>query len=283
MMGAPLTIAHHFPRTPEQRDTLEGLARVFYESRYSLRTLLAEIASHPYFNLQDPSTGCGTTYGLTPLFDPFTIDSEDANMRSNSVGDIVHPLPTRQLRQALHAAMLWPEPAHFPGKGAELTFYQEIGVFLSNNRPGFDGLGFQARLSWESRYGTCALEGVEGDFIDQLIAVGQTAQASVRDLVITLKGRIVGDASIRDAEERSQIEEVLGISLDSRDLTAIEMPLRLLCGALAASPEFTLGGLAPASPAASAPLLLPGDTYDARCADVAAAAGKLGFAFKCAQ
>src|SRR5690606_23320563 len=89
-MGTPLTIAHHFPRTVEQRDLLELLTDRFVRARFSLQSLLLDIVSQPVFNLLPPSAGCSETpYALPRVFDPWTDAEQDPAKRGNSPADAV--------------------------------------------------------------------------------------------------------------------------------------------------------------------------------------------------
>jgi hypothetical protein len=249
VMGARLTIANYFPRNRAQRDVLQELADVFVASGFSLETLLVRIVTHPTFNLPAPVEGCGGgPYGLEPLFDPWTIDSADAALVGNGAGELLHQLPARVLVRSLHHALSWPSLEPFPATTEEERFQGAIGMFVAPFARGFRGLGFEARLAWEQRYGGCSPL-VEQDFVSRLVArAAEAAGATVADAVTALKDRLIGEPWI-DAAERGPLTELLGLELEARaDTTAgetLEAGLRRACGAYVASPQFLMGGMAP--------------------------------------
>lgn len=110
IVGSPLTIAHHFPRNQESRDLLHELTERFVASRFSLRSLIADVLTTPYVNRLDPAAGCGAgPYAMPPVYDPWTIADEDETRRANGSADGVAPLSGRTLLRATHEALGWTE------------------------------------------------------------------------------------------------------------------------------------------------------------------------------
>src|SRR5690606_15053774 len=54
--GYRLVVANNFPRNAHQRDILQQMAEAFVNEGYSLSALIAEIATHDYFNQSPPDT-----------------------------------------------------------------------------------------------------------------------------------------------------------------------------------------------------------------------------------
>lgn len=252
IVGSPLTIANYFPRNQAQRDELKRITDAFVASHFSLRTLVTAILGSPYVNQKAPVDGCGTGAHVMPaIYDPWTLGEATEELRNNSPADGVAALPPLVLTRAAHSAMEWPvdEYRMFPQTGADVVFLRGTGVFLKNGEPGFKGLDFQARLVWEARYAPCDA-GVP-DFVTGLVA--DAGAATVRDVVVALKDRLVNEASIDETPaasggsgEAEAIEALFGASLDdpTSAVADLEGSTRQLCGALLSSPQFLLGGLA---------------------------------------
>lgn len=279
-MGRPLTISHHFPRTEAQRALLEELAAAFIKSNYSLKALLEAIVSHPAFNVQVASAGCGEEYGLEPIFDPFAID-RTTGPKTNSVGDRVQAWPTRMVRAAFHDAMGWEPPPRFPPPtGEEQSFQVSTGYFNSREAPGFWGLDFQSRLVWESAYYGCS-QGTGSDYITELVQAGADKGATVEEVIVTLRDRLTGEGPLSDHVERELVSELMGKSLGSKVSSTDEEPLRIVCGAIVASPQFMLGGPVLSTKAPTGGLTLPGYDYASECATAADAFSKVGVTATC--
>jgi hypothetical protein len=156
-VGKPLTIAHHFPRTVEQRDLLTRLTDRFVLARFSLQNLLLDIVTQPVFNLLPPSAGCPEQpYALPRVFDPWTDAEQDPEKRGNSPADAVFPISPRPLRKALHFALGWPRYPEYPEAGSgEEALQLALGFALRDGEPGQRALDFQGRLAWEAAYGAC--------------------------------------------------------------------------------------------------------------------------------
>lgn len=270
VMGTPLTIANYFPRSEVQRDVLFDLTEHFVRAHFSLKTLLFDILAHPAFNLKSPDEGCGDApYELPNIFSPWTVSDSDLGKRGNSLGDGVFAVSSRPLQRSLETAMGWPFIDEYPSTTDE-DFEVAIGFFIKDGEPGFRGLDFQGRLTWENVYGKCALQGAS-DFITELVAnAGSSQGATVQDAVVALKDRLVGAPSI-DAEEAPMLEALMGDQLASTTLTSLDADLRKVCGALVSSPQFMLGGVPPKDTRAI-PKLTPTEvSYPSICAALSAA------------
>ncbi|MGE0867725.1 MAG: hypothetical protein AB7P03_04125 [Kofleriaceae bacterium] len=151
----------------------------------------------------------------------------------------------------------------------ELAFQRGVGMFLRNSERGFRGLDFQARLHWEDRYGSCTKPGwVTEDFIDRLVATAAAhPNASVEDVVEALKDRLIGEPSVADGAERTALATMLG-DLGNPASAVTSEALRTVCGAVVASPQFLLQGVA--GRGGDRPLLTPVNVgYQAICGDLA--------------
>ncbi|MDC0749720.1 hypothetical protein [Polyangium mundeleinium] len=277
VMGTRLTIATYFPRTQEQRDILMGLTEHFIASHFSLKTLLADVLAHPAFNLKAPEEGCGSgPYEVARILDPWTLSEMDLARRGNSPADGVFAISSRPLRRSLHRAMEWPFINEYPEGTDEEMFQTAIGFFLKDGEPGFRGLDFQGRLSWESMYGACSSWGAN-DFVAKVAQrVTQTPGATVGDAVIALKDRLIGEPWVEPTSEKPQMEALLGRSLADTDVTDLEGKLRSLCGELVSSPQFMMGGQ-PAKDTREVPKLSPPEvSYEATCGYVAGFLGNIG-------
>lgn len=275
VMGNRLTIANYFPRTQMQRDILQELTDHFVASHFSLKTLLLDILSHPLFNLKAPEEGCGVSaYEVPLILNPWSSAENDATLRNNSPGDSVFALSSRPLRRSLHRAMEWPEYPEYPG-GNEQVFQVATGFFLKDGEPGFRGLDFQGRLSWEANYGACKPQGAS-DFVTKLVGVAQaTPGTTLGDVIIALKDRLVGEPWIENTKEKPLIADLVGSNLDDKSLAFLDVRVRAYCGVLVSSPQFMLGGMVPADTNAMPKLSLPGTSYDAMCMNIAASAGQI--------
>jgi hypothetical protein len=284
VIGTPLTIANYFARNEVSRDTLESLTKTLITSHFSLKKLLLAIVSHPVFNLLPPSAGCGSSaYDLPELLNPWTDSSSEASMQPNGVGDGVFSISARPLVRGLNRAMGWPRVAEYP---ADPTFEGAVGFFLKDAEPGMRGFDFQARLTWESAFGQCAIPPDPGttDFISDLVArASSTPGATVLDAVTALKDRLVGDPSVDPVEEAPALEALIGGTLDSTDLTDLDDKLRKTCGVLVSSPQFLLGGTVPGDTRV-VPKLAPSDiSYVGTCRAAAPAFEKAGHPIVCGE
>lgn len=268
-VGSRLTIANYFPRTEVQRDILMSLTERFVATHFSLKRLLLDVLAHPAFNLKAPAEGCGASpYEVPNVFDPWTTADLDPSRRGNSPADGVFSISSRPLLRSLHRAMQWPYVVEYPQSDADESFQVALGFFIKDGDPGFRGLDFQGRLTWEAAYGSCADLSAGADFVTRIVAqAGATPGATVGDAVIALKDRLLGEPAI-DPSEQPDLEALLGVSLGSTDLGGLDQRLRAVCGVLVSTPQFMLGGVVPPDTRA-VPRLTPAEvTYDATCGEL---------------
>jgi hypothetical protein len=266
VVGHPLTIANYFPRTEVQRDILMALTEHFVATHFSLKALLLDIVAHPAFNLKAPDEGCGVApYEVPNIFDPWTTSDGDLARRGNSPADGVFAVSSRPLLRSLHRAMQWPYVEEYP---QDESFQVALGVFIKDGDPGFRGLDFQGRLTWEDTYGSC-VDQSGADFVDAIVAqAGATPGATVGAAIIALKDRLLGEPAI-DAAEKTDLEALVGGSLDATDLTGLDQKLRAVCGVLVSTPAFMLGGIPPADTRVVPALTPPAISYAGTCGYVA--------------
>ncbi|HVO30704.1 MAG TPA: hypothetical protein VMV18_08205, partial [bacterium] len=255
VIGSGLTIANYFPRNEASRDELATLTNDLVASKFSLRRLLHDVVQSPYFNQLPPSAGCtATAYSYPNVWDPWVIGDSDPAKRKNSSADGVSALPARVLMRASYDALNWPLPDDkgFPTSDAQVDFYRGVGLFLKNSERGFRGLDFQARLVWEDRVAACANQSGSSDAVDVIVQkAGSTSGATVRDVVVALKDRLLGETTVDDstpagAAERAAVEALYGTSLDSPASSAADLAgsTRKLCGVYLSTPQFLLSGFA---------------------------------------
>lgn len=308
VVGSGLTIANYFPRNQAMRDTLKQLTDRFVASGYSLEDLLVGIVSSDFFSRQLPEEACGDgPYTYPNVYDPWVITDDDEARRLNGPGDSIAAVSARTLMRHVFEAMEWDVPAdiNFPGGTEagcsglpcnelegycdfgfccqtynaeclggggvvidEFQFQQGVGAFIKNGERGFRGLDFQARLVWEDRFGTCENPFPTTDFVDRIVAAA-TGTATVSDVVVAVKDRLIGEPSIDAGDETAALEALFGAPLTSpaSGVTGLETRLRQLCGVILSSPQFVLSGAA--GRGGTAPTLTPSEwAFDAVCADV---------------
>jgi len=157
------------------------------------------------------------------------------------------------------------EPLPPPPANPEALFQRDVGVFLSIASKGFRGFDLTARLTWEQRFGACAKpEGVKTDALDVIFAKALAAKASLADVALALKDRLLDEPLLR-ADESALLASLLGTDLATPFKQTHEGALRLACGALLSSPQHLLAGL-PALGGAPASL---GPTAAESCASLA--------------
>ncbi len=158
----------------------------------------------------------------------------------------------------------------------EDQFQVETGYYAKSSQPGFRGLDFQARLGWEDRFGTCSKlpMNTTPDVIDTLVQKAKVAGAgTIKDFVVVLKDRIMGDPTLDDAAEISQLQGMFGAPLedDASTIPEFETSLRRVCGAFLATPQFLMLGLQPKDlDRGLVPTLTPTQYgYDSMCTQLA--------------
>jgi hypothetical protein len=188
--GFPLQVANGFPRNADQRDILQSLADSFVANEFSLRYLITDVATHPYFNQSPPDTcSSSTPYNMPMVFEPFAREASDPSMQANGVGDTVHRYGARVLLDSIAQSMWWNKPDIFgpdtdeiPGAfgepggcGANMpdvpcvdgpddaTVLRDVGAFLSDSDSGFSGTDLLVMLRLENEFGQGVDPGMHGD------------------------------------------------------------------------------------------------------------------------
>jgi hypothetical protein len=164
----------------------------------------------------------------------------------------------------------------------ERNFQKGVGVFLKGTEHGFRGLDFQARLEWEDRFGVCEKPSGDPDFVDDLVAAA-AGGATVRDVVVALKDRVIGESVVADTSERPALEALFGAALDTpaSSVANLENVTRRYCGMLLSTPQFLLGGLAVPDGAAT-PALTPAEaSFDTVCGALAGRGLSEGLTLSC--
>lgn len=307
-MGHPLTVAHHFPRNEKQREILETLATTFAGNHYSLRSLLTEIVLHPYFN-QDTPDACdaSTAYPLAPVFDPFSISAADPNERGNGVGDMVHRYSAWVLMDSAMQALWYDKPERFGsgqfGAPTNLEFLRSMGVFLKDAEPGANGIDLAGLLHWEDELaraddpllagdctgpvaGTCAYDWI-GELVDLAVA---TPGATMRDLAVAIKDRLITEPEIYGPAEEDAIEAGMLLTEGALDAPVAdvgaadaEIAARRYAGVLLNSPQFMLAGVPSKDqdPASDPILVVPGTDTQSICEAIAPQVLGSGWSYTC--
>lgn len=290
MLGYPLTLAHSFPRNEKQREILTELTEAFISESYSLRTLLVEIATHPYFNQEAPDLcDASTPYHMKPVFDPFSITAADPNMRGNGVGDRVQRFSAWVLIESALRALWWDLPLQqttpnqfgFP----QLSFLRDQGVFLKDAIAGFNGVDFNGLLSWENQLASGNKVSMQGECTGplgqpcsqnewlelMLVEASKTPGTTVGDIAAAIKDRLITEPTIAGPAEIAAIEGVLGLSLDTpmSDVNPgqLETAARRFTGMLLSTPQFMLSGVPSLDqdPAAIPAFAVPGTDTESLC------------------
>lgn len=336
--GSRLTIANAFPRNQAQRDRLNRLTSALADSRFSLRTLLTNIVTDPYFNQGSPATCQARAYGLEAVFNPWSPSESEPEKRRNSVGDMAHRLKARALIHSVHDSLGWAQPNYFlASKDPLLTLELQLGAFMRTGQPGFNGTDFQGALAFESTYGACqppqtggagdgcketpgfggcascncqscacaidpyccdvqwdsicvsicndtcggcggGLAGNGEDTVDRILNAAKEKGATVGDVVLALKDRLVARGQVT-TEEQALMESLLQTPLNTplSEAGELEPGLRVLCGAILISPDYFLA-LDPAKTSASPSLALD---VDQDCQRVATLMAQVGVSVTC--
>jgi hypothetical protein len=210
--GHPLTLDHGAPRNAAQSAQLRSLAIALVQSRFSLRTVLVEIATDAHADQAVPAE-CELD-GPEPLpavFDPFT--------DTNGVGHRVHRRDPFALYDEAHRVLGRALPglvAGEPGFSAEQV--GALGAYLDESRPGHDGLDLLGALTWER-----ALESLpdapaaeprpeQGPSVtldDLVLAARNDPASTLGDLMVATKDRVLAEPSI-DADEQALVEALVG-------------------------------------------------------------------------
>ncbi len=259
-----ITAPHFMPRNRYQRDLLIYFTETFVEAGFSMKEALRAMVLHPYFNAgtQVQCESLESSYYMAPIYDPWVSDYEIPEQRLNSVGDFVTRLPPRALLRSVSQALEWRDiesrlVEHDHGEDDEpvpssaspaLSFELDIGVFLLDGERGFRSNNFSESLAWEETLGGCdepflSPEETRYDWIDKLLDQA-SEDATLEELALTLKDRLLAEPSFDGEEERTLIEALTQAPLDTTlsQLSDAQGSLRRLCAAWLASPDFQLEG-----------------------------------------
>jgi hypothetical protein len=235
LLGHPLTLAHSFPRNEKQREILQTLTTAFVADDYSLRTLLTEIAVHPYFNIDAPDLcDTSTPYFLEPVFEPYSITTADPTRRGNNVGDRVQRFSAWVLIESAMRAMWWDLPVgQIPAQENNypaLDFLRDTGVFLKDAQNGFNGVDFNGLLAWENRLANGTSPGLGGEctgplgqpcsqfeWIELMLDTAfKTPGTTVADVAAAIKDRLITEPEIADDGELEVIAAIMGLDPASK-------------------------------------------------------------------
>lgn len=245
--GGRLLLPYGMSRNQAQQERLQAATDHFVADGWSLTELLVDITADPYFNAGLPQTCITQDYGMKPVIDPYTVYSE-GDLVNNGPGDLVHRQTGRTLLRSLYDSLGWGVPTEYPGFTAsgidETELQAALGVFLSDARPGFNGMDFQGALTWEGTFYSCASPTGSSSYLRELYQAALDADATVEDLALGLKDRLVSRALFEDDQERILIENILEVPLNLK-VSEAETPVLgksfgLLCGVLTQTPEFLM-------------------------------------------
>ncbi|HJS72839.1 MAG TPA: hypothetical protein VJ921_01035 [Vicinamibacteria bacterium] len=199
LLGSPLTEAHYFARNEDQRDMHRFLTESFIGSDWSLKELISLIMVTGYPNRRAPAQSLqASTSVLSPIFDAF------AGV-TNGQGELVFRYPPHGLFSQLRHSLGWPRWKAFPDEEdyPNLDLNRDLEQYLSDSSAGTRDWGFQSFLAWEATVASCENPGGGSDWIDRLVQSVADFDAdhpddplTVRDVVRTVKDRLIGDARI---------------------------------------------------------------------------------------
>jgi len=278
------------PRNDAQRQVMWDLAETWIGNDYSLVEILVFVTTHDYFvqNVPEDVLETDIPYFLGSVFNAFAPYATDETMRLNSTGDALQRGAARVLVNSVYTSLGWDKLPEFPEPDEPLSTsnfildYDEsawiqssVGIQMKLSSSGFRSQDFQTLLVWESWFGTCTdvYGGThDGDWIDQLLEMAEDDGATVGDVLIALKDRLLTDPAITD-EEAALLEAVMGgVSMDDAVTAGVEDDVRLVCGVWLSSPQFQLWGDPGVDRIGTETLVMPGTGYQELCEDVVDAA-----------
>lgn len=285
VLGEDLTMAHGFPRNPDQARALSVLATTF-ASGFSLKALLKELVMSEAFNRRPP-VDAGTAPYVLPML-PFP-EAESApyapdrplGSDANSEGDFVHRHSPGGLLHQVHAALGWPGPhvAEAGGVYPSASLSAEIGRYSHVRDREDPHVGLADLTAWEEGVATCRKPSAvlardvtpapglsvpptttlsPYDWVDWIDVLAADAEArgdrTWLDLASAVKDRLLADPRV-EGEELVLLPHVfqvhdLGESPvgDGAFSDDEEGRLRDYCSALMRTPQFLLRGLRLAPP-----------------------------------
>lgn len=245
--GSRLLLPYGLSRNAAQQERLQAATDHFVTDGWSLTELLVDITADPYFNAGLPETCVTQDYGMEPVIDPYTV-FEEGPRAGNGPGELVHRQTGRTLLRSLYDGLGWGDPSEFftfsLNAQDEEALQISLGVFHSDAQPGFNGMDFQGALVWEGAFYACSSPTGSQGYLRSLYEAGLASDATVEDLVLGLKDRLLARATFEDDEERTLVANLLGLPLDLKiadaDTTLLGKSFGLYCGVLTQSPEFAM-------------------------------------------
>ncbi len=204
LLGSPLTEAHYYARNVDQRDMHRFLTESFIASDWSLKDLISQIMVTGYANRRAPAQSIQASPNvLAPIFEAF------AGL-TNGQGDLVFRYPPHALFSHLRHSLGWPKWNPFPDDEdyPSLDLNRDLEQYLSDSSAGARDWGFQSLLAWESAVAGCENPGGGSDWVDRLLQAVEDFDAdhpddplTVRDVVRTVKDRLIGDTRISNGPD----------------------------------------------------------------------------------
>lgn len=246
LFGAPLTIANFTSRKTDEHKLLWYLAEHHVVGRdWSLKGLLTEIVTSPYFNRLPESSAT-----MPKVFEPF-IDEPTKDY----VGDAVHRRSADLLFRMKASALDWKVDGklwvtHFPQGDTypTLSEAEAMGLHISRLSTASPTSSQYSMLGWEASAGRCDRPAViSRDWIDALADRAMTGGVTVRGAVEALRFRLLGRGLSANSGEAAALEAFLGKSMNATFATAYtaaqgKAALRALCAVFVKTPQFMLEG-----------------------------------------
>jgi hypothetical protein len=211
LLGSPLTEAHNYARKVDQRDMHRFLTESFIGSDWSLKELISLIMVTGYANRRAPAQSLQASPSvLAPIFDSF------AGL-TNGQGELVFRYPPHTLFSQLQHSLGWPKWRSFPdgNEYPSLDLNQDLEQYLSDSSAGARDWGFQSLIALEATVASCENPGNGSDWVDRLLQAVDDFDAdhpddplTVRDVVRTVKDRLIGDTRISNGPE-ADIDDIL--------------------------------------------------------------------------
>ncbi len=228
------------------------------------------VLTHPLVNLESPAAGCGATYPLAPVFDPFSVDALDPEEHGNSSADGAHGVQASTLLRLTTRALGWEHPDLF----SDLVVTMPATVFDSSTRSvglAISGVDSQLLLMFRALFRTCSerLGAAHEDWVQRLLdAALADPTATVGDVAAALKDRLLIAPDIEPVTEAPLVADVFGVpDLDTpaAEAASLASGARIYCGALLSSPQFALRGLPEPAQTGTPRLVVDGADFQNLC------------------
>ncbi|MEQ1505310.1 MAG: hypothetical protein ABMB14_23970 [Myxococcota bacterium] len=287
--GNRLLLPYGMSRNPYQNQRLAALTDRFLANQWSLTELLVDLTADQYFNAGLPETCGADPYGMTPVIDPYTVVNEGPEA-NNGPGELVHRLTARVLLRSLYRSLEYGDPKEYFGFGSAFGFENDeeslqrsLGVFHSDASPGFNGVDFQGTLAWEGQFYACKPPSgsTATGFLRRLYDDAVTSGATVEELTLSMKDRLLARGVFEDDEEKALVADLMAVPMDAQvsevDDVLIGRTMGLLCGVWTVTPEFMLT----TEPRPSGPIPALAFDVDADCNNLAVLADRAGISVTC--